>query len=64
MNRTHCDRCKQPTKGTTIMSMYNTEIICMTCKAEETKRPDYKQAQDADHEAIKQGNYNFKGIGR
>jgi hypothetical protein len=35
----------------------------MDCKEKETKRADYKDASDADKNAIRNGNYNFKGIG-
>lgn len=61
MNK-NCQRCGKETICT-IMSMYSTAEICMDCKDKETKRPDYKAAVDADVAAIKQGNYNFKGIG-
>ena len=63
MYRENCDRCHQSTNGVTIMSMYNEDVICMTCKENEKKRDDYKQAVDADIAEIKNGNYNFKGIG-
>lgn len=45
------------------MSMYNEDVICMSCKDAEKKRDDYKQASDADIAEIKKGNYNFEGIG-
>jgi hypothetical protein len=44
--------------------MFNEQTICMDCKDKEMKHPDYKKAQDADHQQIMQGNYNFKGIGK
>lgn len=44
------------------MSMYNTDCICMVCKEKESKRPDYSEAVKADHEEMKKGNYNYKGI--
>lgn len=59
----YCDRCGGDLTGGRIMSMFNEECICMKCKDEEKKRSDYKQAVDSDHEEIKKGNYNFKGIG-
>jgi len=43
--------------------MYNEQLICMDCKDIEEKRHDYKAANDADINAIRQGNFNFKGIG-
>ena len=58
-----CDRCGGSLEEGRTMSMYNTDCICMKCKAEERKRPDYNKAVEADHEQIRQGNYNFSGIG-
>lgn len=60
---TICDRCFKETRST-IMSMFNTDVICMDCKSKERKRPEYKAAVDADCDAIRAGNYNFKGIGQ
>lgn len=62
MDRPICHRCGKETLCT-IMSMFNTQMICMDCKEAEKKRPDYNQAVEADESAIRQGNYNFKGIG-
>jgi hypothetical protein len=45
------------------MSMFNSDEICMECKAAEKLRPDYKAAVEADEAAIRGGNYNFRGIG-
>lgn len=59
----HCDRCKGSLEDGRTMSMYNTDCICMKCKDDERKRPDYWSAVAADHEQIKQGNYNYEGIG-
>ena len=60
---TKCDRCKNTTKSWT-MSTFNTEQICMECKDKERKHPKFKEAQDAEHQAVKNGNYNFNGIGK
>ena len=57
-----CDRCNVPT-NITIMSMFNTQMICLDCKDKEEKRDDYKKANEADINAIKNGDYNFKGVG-
>ena len=59
----HCDRCGGALEKGRTMSMFNTDCICMDCKAKERKRPDYREALEADHSEIKKGNYNFKGIG-
>lgn len=58
-----CDRCGGTLEGGRIMSMYNEQCICMTCKKEERKRADYKNALDAERAEVEKGNYNFKGVG-
>lgn len=58
----NCDRCGKPT-NVHIMSMFNTDELCLDCKEAEKQRPDYKDAVAADEAAIRQGNYKFKGIG-
>jgi len=57
-----CDRCGAPLT-VRIMSMFNEDVICMDCKKKERQRPDYRRAVEADNEAIRNGNRNFKGIG-
>lgn len=57
-----CDRCFEETIST-IMSMFNTDVICPKCKAAERLLPEYEQAVKADEEAAQSGNYNFPGIG-
>jgi len=59
----HCQRCGKTT-NVSIMSMFNSEQICMECKDAEMKDPRYTAAQEAELAAIQSGNYNFKGIGR
>jgi len=59
----YCDRCGGSLEAGRIMSMYNKDCICMKCKDEETRRADYREALEADREAIAQGNRNFEGIG-
>ena len=61
--QTTCDRCHKSLAGGRVMSMFNEDCICMSCKEKEMARPDYKQAVEADITAIKNGNYNFIGIG-
>lgn len=63
-NQKYCDRCGGSLEGGRIMSMFNEQCICMSCKDKETKEPDYKKAVEADQEEIRKGNYNFKGIGK
>ena len=57
-----CERCECQTT-TTIVSMFNTQVICMNCKKREAKHPDYKKACDAELAEVKKGNRNFEGIG-
>lgn len=59
----YCDRCGHTLKGGRTMSMFDTDCICMKCAEKERHRADYKDAVEADRRAIKNGNYNFKGIG-
>jgi hypothetical protein len=45
------------------MSMFNTEEICMDCKALEKMRKDYIDAVETDNAAIRRGDHDFPGIG-
>mgnify|MGYP003596465407 FL=1 len=58
----HCDRCGGSLEGGRIMSMFNEQCICMGCKEKETKDTEYNKAVEADHEEIRKGNFNYKGI--
>lgn len=62
MQRDNCDRCGKPTGGTTTQSMFNEDVICMICKEEERKDPEYKAAEQAEREALQRGDRNYKGI--
>lgn len=48
MNSGKCELCGD--KGPTIMSMFNTDEICLTCKSAEMERPDYGEAVAKDLE--------------
>lgn len=61
--QTHCDRCGGSLENGRTMSMYNEDCICMSCKEKEKQRTDYNKAVESDHAEIRNGNYNFKGIG-
>jgi hypothetical protein len=63
MNVDKCERCHQPTNNKTTMSMFNEDVICMSCKDKERQNPNYSKAETADIEQIKKGNYNYSGIG-
>ena len=58
----HGDRCGTATH-VTILSMCNTDTICLACKDAETKRPDVEQARTAEEAACRSGHDHFKGIG-
>jgi len=62
MNKENCERCGQPTKGVTTMSIFNEDVICIPCKEEEKNDPDYNAAVKADNDAIRRGDNNFKGV--
>lgn len=57
-----CDRCGSSLEKGRIMSMFNTDCICTDCSKKEKEDKDYDRAVKADHEEIKKGNYNYKGI--
>lgn len=60
--QTTCDRCGASLQEGRIMSMYNEDCICMKCKEEERKRPDYQEAQAKDiEEYIKRNGLYFSG---
>ena len=59
----YCDRCGKSLKEGRIMSMFNTDCICLDCLKEEKEHKDYFKAVEANHAEIKNGNYNFGGIG-
>lgn len=58
----HCDRCGGGLENGRIMSMFNTDCICLACSHAERQDPDYNKAVEADHEQIRQGNYNYEGL--
>ena len=58
-----CDRCGGSLEGGRIMSMFNTDCICMDCKRRETQRSDYRQALEAERAAVMAGNRSFAGLG-
>jgi hypothetical protein len=57
-----CDRCHKET-GSIICSMFNTQGLCHDCKAAERNHPKYREAADAEMAAVRNGNYNFPGVG-
>lgn len=60
--QTTCDHCGGSLSGGRIMSMLNTDCLCLACKETETTQEDYGEAVEAERQAIRRGNFNFKGI--
>ena len=59
-----CDRCHNEIKFYSMLSVFNNrDILCDDCVEEEMHHPDYQYAKDKEVEAIKNGNYNFHGVG-
>ena len=58
-----CDRCGKSVKALR-MSIFNTEMCCDACLGKEKRHPRYKEAKDAEMQAVRNGNYNFEGIGK
>ncbi len=56
-----CQRCFKDA-NCLIMSMFNTDMICIKCSEKEKGHPNYDKAVQEDIEQIKKGNYNYKGI--
>lgn len=57
-----CDRCKKPSNMLT-GSYFNTEMICMSCDEKERAHSMFEMARAKEREQVKQGNYNYEGIG-
>ena len=58
----NCDRCGGTLEAGRVMSMFNTDCLCLACKEKEKNRPDYPAAVKAENDAVKKGNTNFNGI--
>lgn len=65
MHKHACARCGADLDKTGFtMSMFNTDEICLACKAREKAHPDYRRAEQAEIEAVRRGERNFPGIGK
>ena len=58
----NCERCDSETNKTT-MSWFNTQMICEPCDEKELSHKDIEKAKAKELEQVKQGNYNYEGIG-
>lgn len=61
-NKVNCDRCSEKLT-VRIMSIFNTDTICLQCKRKEESHPLYAKAKQAELEAVQSGNLNYTGIG-
>lgn len=59
---TICDRCHAETL-THILSKFNQDTLCLDCKNDERLAPGYAAADAAEVASVRQGNYNFEGVG-
>ena len=57
-----CDRCNG-SLALSMMSKFNTDILCTHCKDDECEAPGYAAADAAECTAVKGGDANFPGIG-
>ncbi len=57
-----CERCDSETTTTTV-SWFNTQTICKSCDEKELSHKDIEKAKAKELEQVKQGNYNYEGIG-
>ena len=58
----HCNRCGDATRAT-IMSKFNTQLLCLPCKEDERLAPGYAAADQAEVAAVRAGARNFPGAG-
>lgn len=61
MSKSACDRCGGSTNNVTTMSIFNQDIICMDCKREEVKDPEYKAASKEEWDAVRRGIRDYPG---
>jgi hypothetical protein len=45
------------------MSWFDERLICTDCSERETEHPRYDEAREAELNAVRSGDFNFKGIG-
>ncbi len=57
-----CERCLNPS-NISRMSIFNTQMICLDCQTKEEAHPDYDNAKKEELDAVRNGNYNFPGVG-
>jgi len=58
-----CDRCFTPDIHSHTMSIFNSDIVCMTCVTIERAHPDYGYASAVEQGEVMRGNLNYPGVG-
>jgi recombinational DNA repair protein (RecF pathway) len=58
-----CARCGESLVAS-IVSRFNLDVICMVCSDKERAHPRYAEAVAQVEDALRQGNRNFRGIGK
>jgi hypothetical protein len=57
-----CERCGERDCALSVSYM-NTDQVCLDCNADERRAPGYEAAKAAEIEAVRNGDYNFPGVG-
>jgi hypothetical protein len=57
-----CNRCNKEVSFVT-MSIFNTQDICGNCLKKEESHPQFFKARETENQEVRNGNFNFKGIG-
>lgn len=57
-----CARCGDKLTGWS-MSYFDSERVCIYCKDVERNHPQHKEAIRREEQAVRNGNFNFSGIG-
>jgi len=60
--QTECARCGDSLTSQ-IMSKFNHDVICLSCKTDERLAPGYANADATEVAAVRAGDYNFPGVG-
>lgn len=57
-----CQRCGGDC-STYRVSWFDTAVLCPSCQVEEEKHPDFRYARETENAAVRNGDYNFPGVG-
>ncbi len=62
MLETGCARCGNDL-SVSLMSRFNTDVLCMNCEALEREHPAFAAAEETELLAVRSADYNFRGVG-